>query len=693
MPTLMLDTETFCETDLAQYGSYRYSEKVEIMLVSWAVGTEPVQLWDKTKEPVMPSRLREMLLDPKVTVTMHNGGGFDRLMIEQDLKIVIPPERIHDTMARALSHGFPGGLDILCDILKPPVSKAKDKSGKKLIHRFCKPAPKNSKIRRFTRLTHPEEWEKFCEYAKLDIEAMRWLLGKLPLWNYNGYELGLWHRDQAINKRGVRVDIDLCNAALRAVERDQKNRATKVSDLTLGVVESTQKRDKLLKYILEMYGVGLPDMQASTLERRIEDPDLPKEVKWLLHDRLKTATTSTAKYKRFLKLVSSDGRLRGTLQFSGAPRTKRWAGRGVQLQNLPRPSMKAEEIEFGIKCMKEDCEDIFFDNVMDLARNAVRGCLIPGEGKKFYISDLSNIEGRFAAWLAAEKWKLEAFKAFDEGKGPDLYKVAYAAAFKIRCEDVTKENRQVGKVMELMLQYQGGVGAFVTGALTYGIDLDELATRAWPEIPQDVREEAEAWWAVASNPKRGKPRTLGLERPVFTACDGLKRLWRRAHPNIVSTWEELANAARNAIESKNKIYKVKRLSFERKGNWLRMTLPSGYYLCYPGPRVDDKGDISYLGINQYNRKWQRLRTYAGKFFEQSCQAGARDIMAWNMEPVEAHGYDIVLDIHDELITEADDDGTHTHEELSRLLAANPDWSEGLPLAAGGYETHRYRKGD
>jgi DNA polymerase len=688
MTRLYCDTETYSEISLKTHGSYAYSEKVEVMLFAYALDNGPVKLWDRTRTKKMPADLEAALNDPDVMTVWHNGGGFDRLVVASDMGIVLPPERIHDTMARAFSHGFPGGLDLLCDIMQPPISKAKDKDGKKLIQLFCKPRPANQKIRRATRETHPEEWEKFCKYAVLDIEAMRYMDAKMPLWNYTGYELGLWHRDQRINMRGCMIDKELCEAMLRAVERELKRLAARTDDLTLGDVQSTTQRDEILRHVLQAYGVDLPDLQASTIERRIEDPDLPRELKELLSIRLQASSTSTAKYKRFLNLISSDGRYRGALQFSGAARTKRWAARGVQLQNLPNPTMSAEDIEFGIECVKSDCEDLFFKDIMELARCAVRGCIVAPPEHKLYISDLSNIEGRDAAWIAGEDWKLQAFSDFDHGLGPDLYKLAYAIAFRISHGDVTKAQRQVGKVMELMLQYAGGVGAFVTGALTYGIDLQDMANRVLEEVEAGVREEAEDFFEW----RFSKGATLGLPRDIFVACDSLKRLWRRNHPRIVTGWDDIAEAARNAIDSKDRVFKARRLSFERKGNWMRMVLPSGFFLCYPGPRVSDKGEISFMGVNQYNRKWSRLRTYGGKLFENACQATARDVMAWNMEGIEDAGYNIILSVHDELITEAPDNQSFSHRHLSELLATNPPWAAGLPLAAGGFESHRYRKG-
>lgn len=687
------DTETYSEIPIS-HGAHAYSEKVEVMLWSYAFDDEPVKLWDRIKDKKMPEDLRAGLEDPDVTAVFHNGGGFDSIMIRKDLGIDLPPQRIHDTMARAYSHGLPGGLDILCDIFNAPVSKAKDKEGKKFIQLFCQPRPANQTLRRATRETHPLEWDRFCTYAKFDIEAMRFIDKQMPNWNYINEEYDLWCLDQKINNRGICIDLKLPEAAIRAVKRAQKKLAARTDDLTLGDVVSTTQRDQLLRHILQAYGIELPDLQAATLERRMEDPSLPPEVKELLSIRLQASSTSTAKYAVFLRMTSPDGRLRGTLQFSGASRTKRWAGRGVQLQNLLRPTMKPEVIAFGIEALKADCEDLYFEDVMELAANAVRGCLVAAEGKKLVVSDLSNIEGRKAAWLTNENWKLQAFRAYDRGEGADLYKVSYANAFKIRADEVdggkkSGPQRQIGKVMELMLQYQGGVGAFLTGAATYKIDLEDMARKALSEIPDDVIEEALAWWEESI--KRGQ--TYDLTRDVFLACDGLKRLWRRAHPQTTSYWPELEDAARNAIDSKNKVYTARRLSFVRNGNWLRMILPSGFSLCYAAPRVDEEGKITYMGMDQYKRKWSRLGTYGGKLFENATQASSRDVMAWNMQPAEDAGYPIVTHTHDELVTEPTDSKEFTAEGLSDILATNPKWAQGLPLAAGGFESYRYKKSD
>ena len=347
-----------------------------------------------------------------------------------------------------------------------------------------------------------------------------------------------------------------------------------------------------------------------------------------------------------------------------------------------------EFVDQGIEAMKADCADLLFPNVMALASSSIRGCLVAPKGKKLVVSDLANIEGRDAAWLAGEHWKLRAFEAYDAGTGPDLYKLAYSKSFNVSPDVVTKPQRQIGKVQELMLQYEGGVGAYLTGALTYGIDLEEMAEDAYNLLPADLRTEAEGFLQWSRDQKRN---TFGLSDKAFIVCDAFKRGWRRAHPAIKEYWPELASTVREAIQHPGVTLTCRKLKIRRDGSWLRIGLPSGRALCYPSPQVADDGQISYMGVNQYSRQWSRLKTYGGKLFENICQAVARDVMAHNMPAIEAAGYQIVLTVHDEVITEAPDSPEFTADHLGSLLAAVPPWGVGMPLAAGGFEAYRYRK--
>lgn len=688
MPKILwLDLETYSETPIKN-GTHAYAENVEIMLFAWAIDSDPVQVWDVTANTKIPLELRLALKNPDVLIYAHN-SHFDRTVLNHAMPGVAAGgvERWRDTMVRALAHGLPGSLGDLCDILSVSQDKAKDKAGKQLIQLFCKPRPKNSTIRRATAKTHPVEWQRFVEYAGLDIDAMREIDKKLPSWNYSGQELALWHRDQRINDRGVFMDVQLAEAAVTAVEMEQKVLAKRTRKLTDNEVQAATQRDAMLKHIAEAFGIELPDMQASTLQRRVNDPDLPFELRELLAIRLQASSTSTSKYKTLMKGVSRDGRLRGTLQFCGASRTGRWAGRLFQPQNLPRPTLKQNDIDCGIEALKAGCADLLYDDVMQLTSSALRGCIMAPAGKKLVVSDLSNIEGRVLAWLAGEKWKIQAFRDYDAGAGHDLYKLAYARAFHINPDDISKDQRQIGKVMELGLGFGGGVAAFLTFAAAYGLDLEALAEAALPDIKRNIEYEACRWYTESV--KQGK--NYGLSEAVFVTCDSLKRMWRNAHPEITSFWYALEDAVRRAIATPGITISCRKLKLRRDGSWLRIQLPSGRAVCYPGARIDDSGKISYMGISTYSRKWQRLQTYGGKLAENVTQATARDVMAANMPGVEDNGYDIILTVHDEILTEAPDHPDFSHEHLSTLLATNPAWALDLPLSAGGFEALRYKK--
>lgn len=693
---LYLDFETYCDVPIT-HGTHRYAERAEIMLFAWAVDEGPVSVWDRTTGAPMPEALEAAILDAD-EVWAHN-SHFDRTVARHampDLIKALPLRMWRDTMVQGLAHGLPGSLGDLCAALGVPADKAKDKAGKTLIQLFCKPRPANAKIARANGTTHPAEWARFISYAGDDIVAMREVRRRLPVWNYQGAELALWHLDQTINDRGVAIDLELADAAVRAVELAQKGLAKRTVEMTNGEVQAATQRDAMLLHVLSEYGVDLPDMQMATLERRIADPDLPEGLRELLKIRLQASTTSTSKYKTLMRGTSSDGRLRGTLQFDGASRTGRWAGRLFQPQNLPRPTLKDHEIEFGIESLKGNCADLFVDNVMQLTSSSIRGCLVAPRGRKLVIADLSNIEGRDQAWLAGEAWKLKAFRAFDAGTGHDLYALAYAKSFGVSPESVLEDKkaggnqRQVGKVQELALGYEGGVGAFVTFSSAYGIDLEELAARAMGSIPGNIWGQANIMLEWHRSKKRDPAGALGLSDRVWLTCESFKLAWRDAHPAIAGHWKELDGSVRDAIENPGNTFHCRALKIRRDGNWLRIVLPSGRAVCYPSPQlVDNK--ITYMGVNQYSRKWCRLQTYGGKIFENVCQAVARDVMAHNMPTIEAAGYQIVLTVHDEVICETPDSEDFNEDHLSSLLAANPPWALDMPLAAAGFQTTRYRK--
>jgi DNA polymerase len=694
MTTLWLDTETFSECDLKAHGTHRYAEhpSTEITVAQWAVDdAEPVVVdcTAQRKPRMPPDLLQGLLLNHNITIVAHN-SMFDRTLLRHCWGIDVPVERWQDTMIKAMSHGLPGGLDKIGQIVGLEADQAKDKRGRELIQLFCKPRPKNSILRRATRVTHPEQWAEFLEYSRQDIVAMRAIDRRLPSWNYRaGHpELALWQLDQRINDRGVAVDLELAEAAIDAVAREQKRLKREVVEATDGLVTSASKRDQLLAFICAEFGVDLPDMKADTLRRRVEDPDLPEGVRLLLSIRLEATKTSTAKYKALVNATSDDGRLRNTLQFAGAQRTARWAGRIFQPQNMPRPDMKQPEIDEGIEALKAGCAELFFSNTMRLTANTVRGCIVAPAGKKLTIADLSNIEGRGLAFLAGERWKLKAFADFDAGVGEDLYKVAYGRSFNIDPKEATGQKRQIGKVMELGLGYEGGVAAFLTFAAVYNMDLEDLAKAVWATASREALENANGMWNWAQK----KKRTLGLTMEIYVACEVLKRAWRDAHAATSALWAAAGEAVRLAIRNPGESFPIgQHLKARRDGAWLRLRLPSGRYLCYINPSVDDDGQITYFGVNQYTRQWGRIKTYGGKLIENATQAFARDILAYNMPAIEAKGYQIVLSVHDELLTETPDRDEFNADELGQMMSIAPPWAKGIPLAAAGFETTRYRK--
>ena len=646
MNTLFLDSETFSPVPIT-HGTHAYAEQAEVMLVPWAWNDEPVKVWDTQDIPDWREALQDMI-DHADEVVLHN-SHFDRTVLRH-CGVNIPVDKITDTMVIALQHSLPASLGMLCDVLGVPQDKAKDKAGKKLIQLLTKPRPKNVKLRRATRETHPDEWRAFIEYARLDVDAMRDVYRRLPRWNNSDRERSLWLADQRINDRGVYCDRDLARSALRAFERTTRALAARTARLTGGVVASLTQRQKLLDYLAVHHNFMPEDMTKGTVTALLKG-DLDPKVRELLEIRQQASATSPAKYDVILNAASTDGRLRGVIQFCGASRTARDAGRIFQPQNLPRPVLPPDVIEQGIEAMKLDCEDLLFDNVSELCSSSVRGCLVAPDGRKLVVADLSNIEGRVLAWLAGEDWKVKAFYDFDRGLGHDLYKITAGRILTKGPGDITKDERQLqGKVPELAGGFGGGVGAYrkMGGAV-----FDAMSDEA-----------------------------------ILT----IVHAWRKQHPATVALWYAVERAAKAVIGEPDTIREVRGLRFDMHDGWLRIRLPSGRYLSYPNVTLDD-GQIWYDGICQFTKQWKRLDTYYGKLVENIVQAIARDIFMGGMLRAEVEGYPVVIRVHDELICETPDDPTFTVAALSDIMTRGESWTTGLPLAAAGHEMHRYAKLD
>jgi DNA polymerase bacteriophage-type len=651
MTILWCDTETASECDLRSAGTARYAEhpSTRIQLFSYAFDDSEVDIWSPEEAEPMPQDLYNAIYDPDVMLLFHN-VWFDRSVIKNTLGIDLPIERYRCSMAQALSHGLPGSLDKLGEVLGIREDARKVRDGKRLVLKFCKPKGSypDGTLKWATPETDPADWAAYKEYCRTDTAAMREIVKKIPMWNYPGgkFELDLWRADQTVNNRGMYIDLDLANAAMNAISDEQIALAERAKLMTNGEVGSASQRDEMLKHILSEYGILLPNMQKAALQRLVDNEETPPELVKLLEVRLSASTTSTAKYKRLVQATSEDGRLRGTIQFAGASRTLRDGGRVFQPQNLSRPTLPHEAIVNGIDSLKLDVLELMGYDTMELTKSALRYAICAPKGKKLIVSDLANIEGRGLAYLAGEEWKLQAFREFDEGIGPDLYKLAYSKAFGVPHTEVTKDQRNfIGKILELSMGYGGGVSAFMTFAASFGLDLQILADQVLPSIPLDVRNEADNFydWMDEQDEKEAKDkskkefgdesqhqdfnahiRTKNLSREIFVALDSLKRMWRREHPATVALWKDAENACKTAVDIPNKEFLFGNGCYaKRSGKWVRIVLPSGHSLCYPAMEVDAKGSLRFKGVQQFTKKWDWIYTHGGKIVENCWAADTR----------------------------------------------------------------------
>jgi len=662
----------------------------------------------------------------RMKIVGHNFLMFDRLIMKHCWGFDIPVSNTIDTMIWAFRHALPGSLDALCQVLGVSADNAKDKRGKALIKRFSKPTPKNYKIRRYTAETHPDEWALFIKYAVSDITAMREVFHKLPRWGNSEFEDRVLELDQLINDRGFKVDVALAEAAIEAVE---KHKAQLQEEAQRKYGGSLTGKDFLpiLRELAPAHRIH--NAQKSTLNDLLADDDLPDDARTIIEMRLGAASTASTKYNPLLLGRSSDDRRRGCLQYGGAKRTLRWAGKGFQPQNLARGYYHDDELDKGISALLKGRAHRRFD-VAKLTASTVRSCIIPEAGHKFVVADYSNVEGRGLAWLAGEETALDTFRA-----GLDIYCVTAGKMFDMDPDDIKKnfkEIRQIGKACELGLGYEGGVGAFVTFAKNLGLDLIEMAKTMDGTFPDHIWAATSRGyeWARIQEAKRpphpgekdDRPSYI-LDKKVWRTCDAIKRMWRESHPETVAFWRDLKDGILAAVRNPGREFWAgahlrrngerairiwRTVEFDSSGRkvpgwWLCMELPSGRILSYPGigvsvtketdedGRVNTNVRIKYQGENQLTRQWTTLYTHGGKACENIVQALCRDLLAYAMINVEGGGYPIVLSVHDELVCETPDAPEYNVAELERLMCELPEWAEGFPLVAEGQELKRYAK--
>ena len=641
---LSADIETFSDVDLIKCGVYAYADSpaFEILLFAYSFDGGETQIIDLAQGEKFPAEVEEAIFDVSVTKTAYN-ANFERTCLSKYFGRYIPPESWHCSAVQAAMLALPRSLEDVGRVLG--LDEQKMKEGKELIRYFCvpcKPTKANGGRTRNLPCHAPEKWELFKTYCKRDVDVEKSIRRKLHNFPIPESEMELYRLDQRINDRGVLVDMKLVRNAV-SCERLHKEVVTKRAYELTGL-ENPNSVAQLKGWLGDM-GMEAESLSRKAVAEMIAETD--GEVEELLRLRLMLAKTSVKKYEAIERSACSDGRVHGMLMFYGANRSGRWSGKNVQLHNLPKNYLP--DLELARDLVKqgrfEDIE-LLYDSTPNVLSELIRTAFIPKQGCRFVVADFSAIEARVLAWLSGEQWRLDVFTS--HGK---IYEASASSMFHVPMEEITKGStlRQKGKLAELGLGFGGAAGALISmGALDMGLTEEEL--------------------------------------PPLVAA------WRKANPHITQFWWDVDAAAIKAVTEKQKT-KVGKIIFEYKSGILFITLPSGRKLSYVKPRMAvnkfGRDGLTYEGISE-NKKWSRIETYGPKLVENIVQGTARDLLAEAMLRVEKKGYPIVMHCHDEIIAEVPE-GTGSVDEMCEIMAVQPEWAEGLPLRADGFECRFYKK--
>ena len=719
---LHLDTEVYSEVNLKDAGVYRYAEheSTELLVACYAFDDGPVTVWipyaPVSAWIVISNMLKERLQgNDKIIVGLSapddilnhiEAGGevwahnaqFERVVLNGTAgrKLDFPHIKIEQTRCTAAKmrvHGLPAALEDAASALG---TAAKDLTGKGVMLQLCR--PRSGEVKRYSPEEFPEKYVQLFSYCADDVRAERGIDNAVPDLTPN--EQRIYELDQRANDRGILVDTKMIADVQFLIDQYKAEMEALCREWT--GVKPTQ-REKIAEWVRTNGYPQLPDMTADTVRKCVKDPDCPEPVKNVLKLYSTYGMKAVSKYPRMLEAMCADKRLRGMFLHYGAG-PGRWSSFIVQLQNLFRPVIKDTDV--AIEAMKARDLDwirmLYTVDPMKVFASCVRGALVAAPGHDILAIDYSGIESRLTAWIFNEVWKLAAFRAQDAKTGPDTYKLAYSRLFLVPVEDVKDWQRQIGKVLELSMGFEGGVMAFTTMAATYNMDLNKLADVVYPILPQDVKESAEWIWRLVES----KGRTGGLSEKVYVSCEGLKKLWRAAHPAHVAGWKNMRDAAIAAVRNPGTAYALpsKLIAFKMVDQWLYMRLPSGRKIAYYKPEVVQPKPIKlengkekipdpvlyYWGVDTETRRWQRVATYGGRLTQNFAEGIARDLLVNGLQNLEAADYPPIGSVHDEGLFEPAE--THgSFEEAKKLFLTAPKWSAGLPLNAAGFRSKRYRK--
>ena len=671
---LFVDTETFSATDIRSAGSYKYMDDpaFEILLLPFAWDDGPVGVLDLT-DPEDHEELQDViagLKDPDVIKVAHN-SAFERRAYHRAFGFYQTPEQWVDTMILCAMNGLPMSLEAAGEALG--LEEQKLKEGTALISYFCKPCkPTIANGGRTRNLPQhaPDKWERFKAYAKRDVETMRAIYKLLKRYQVPEFERELWAVDARINERGVMIDQELAEAAI-AVDNAFTEEHTKEMQQLTGLDNPNSVMQ--LKEWLSAVGMDCDSLNKETvgdMQKKATDPT----TKRVLELRQLLGKTSTTKYRAMTAAACEDNRVRGLLQYYGAGRTGRWAGRLVQVQNLPQNHLDhIDTVREIVRQRDLETLELCYDSVPDVLSQLIRTAFIAKDGHTFLVADYSAIEARVIAYLAGEQWRMDVF-----AKGGDIYCSSASQMFGVPVEKhgVNAHLRQKGKVAELACGYGGGVAALKAfGAEKMGLTEEEM---------QDIVTQ----WRLAS------PTIPRLWRRIEEAAvAALKSPGRRC--SVLRKYQDTERAKLNELRTGGRGYSAEFnaggavCTFWRDKDALRCKLPSGRVLSYWGARLDESGKICFMGQNQTTRKWERTDTWGGKLVENVVQAFARDCLAVAILRLDKAGYNICFHVHDEIVAEAPDGSRW--EDMAEIMGQPIEWAPGLLLTADGYDTKFYKK--
>ncbi|EJM2444025.1 DNA polymerase [Staphylococcus pseudintermedius] len=647
-----IDIETYSSNDILKCGVYKYVEAkdFEILIIAYSIDGGSVSaidmtMLDDTEFHAAYETFKIALFDPNVKKYAFN-ANFERTCLAKHFDVDMPPEEWSCTMVNATRLGLPSSLEKVGDALN--LQNQKDRAGKNLIRYFsvpCKPTKVNGGRTRNLPMHAPDKWQQFIDYCIRDVEVEMSIATKIKDFPVTKEEQKYWNLDQRINDRGIKLSKELmvgANELDKMSKEDLLKQAIQITGL-----ENPNSTSQLLKWLNEEQGLDIPNLQKKTVQDYLKNAT--GKAKQMLEIRLQMSKTSVKKYNKMHDMMCADERVRGLFQFYGAS-TGRWAGRGVQLQNLTKHYMSDVELDIArdfIKAQRfDDLSLLLATHPQDLLSQLVRTTFVAKEGYILAVSDFSAIEARVIAWYAKEQWRLDVFNT--HGK---IYEASAAQMFGVPIESITKGDplRQKGKVSELALGYQGGPGALkAMGALDMGIKESEL--------------------------------------------QGLVDSWRKANPNIVNFWKACQDAAINTVRSRKTHY-THGLRFYIKKGLLMIEIPSGRSLAYPKARISENDwgapVVEYMGLD-INRKWAKLKTYGGKLIENIVQATARDLLAVSMLRLDNAGFNIVGHVHDEVIVEMPKNSNGL-AKIEKIMSKPVKWAEGLNLNSDGFTSPFYMK--